>query len=160
LVGTERASVTGNRQRDVRTEIGIHLVGGRGHRVEANTVADSRCGIRLDRCHDASLSANQVAGGWWAVHLVRCDGCRVTGNRVTGMRAFTVSGGAGNEVAANVADGTDTGVLLDEGADATVVTGNHLTGCRVAVLAWDHRGSVIDGNIVTGTREHERIDRT
>jgi alpha-L-fucosidase len=158
LVGTERASVTGNRQRDVRAEIGIHLVGGRAHRVEANTVTDSRCGIRLERCRDASVSANQVAGRWCAVHLEHCDGARATGNRVTGMRAFTVSGGAANELTANVADGTDTGVLLEAGADATVVTGNHFTGCRVAVMAWDHRSSVIDGNIVTGTREHERVD--
>jgi nitrous oxidase accessory protein NosD len=74
------------------------------------------------------------------------------------MRAFTVSGGTGNELAANVADGTDTGVLVEDGAAATVVTGNHLTGCRVAVLTWDDRGSVVDGNLVTGTREHERVD--
>jgi alpha-L-fucosidase len=158
LAGTDRASVTGNRQGDARTEVGIHIVGGAGHRVEANTLAGSRCGIRLERCRDASVSANQVAGRWWAVHLQDGDGCRVTGNRVTGMRAFTVTGGTGNELAANVADGTDTGVLLEHGADGTVVTGNHLTGCRVAVLTWDDRRSTVDGNLVTGSREHDRVE--
>jgi nitrous oxidase accessory protein NosD len=156
--GAERTTVRGNRLDDRRAAVAIDLAGGHGHRVEANTVPDAHDGIRLRDCHGASVSANQVTGRRSAVHLDRCTACRITGNRATGMRAFSVSGGVANELTANVADGTDTGVLLERGAADTEISANHLTGCRVAILAWSHQGTSIGANRITASRDHDLVD--
>ena len=70
------------------------------------------------------------------------------------MRGVSVEGGRDHVVEHNLVERCDTGVLLERGATATRVSSNWLHGCRVGILAWDDRGSMLTGNAISEARQH------
>lgn len=157
-MGCERVAVTGNRQSGLRWGAGIDLNDGSGHRVDANEVEGDLCGVRLRRASGATVTGNRCTTRWWGVEIRGCRDTEVVGNRlVRTMRATNVNGGSGNRVAANVAERCDSGVLVEGGAEGTRVEGNRLDGCRVGILLWNDRDTVVGTNAVTGSRDHDRV---
>jgi hypothetical protein len=175
-LGADRVTVTGNRitaaagpgsgwvrgsfpppPDGTPTEVGIHVVGGSDHRIDANTIDHVRCGIRLEGTYDANVSANAAYASQRAIDLERTTRAVVTGNQCRGGRAISVAGGANNQVTANIPDHTDTGLVLTDGASGTVATGNQFLGCRVGLLAWSHERSDLGGNRFVECREHDVV---
>jgi nitrous oxidase accessory protein NosD len=157
-LGSERISVTGNRQSDHRWGTGIDVVGGCDHRIDANETDGDLCGIRVRETEDALVTGNRCTTRWWGIHLDRATGTEAAGNRlVRTMRAVNVTGGADNRVSANVAEHCDTGVLVERGASATSIGSNRIDGCRVGILLWADDDTAVGPNTVTGSRDHDRV---
>lgn len=153
----DRVTVTGNRISasplrpvgSLATGAGVVVRGGVEHRIDANTITGVDTGIRLVGSTDATVASNAAHARRWAIHLDHCEGADVSGNQCRGGRAFTITGGNDNHVMANIADGTDTGLLLEAGAGATVASANQFVGCRVGILSWSHHASALDPNRFT-----------
>lgn len=137
-VGIDRLAVSRCTLRGMRWDVGIHLVGGSGHRVDGCALTDHLCAIRLERTVGTEVRGNVVRARWWAVHLIDTDGCHVHANSMAStMRAVDVDGGTHAVVSGNsVADG-DSGCIIERGASGTLVRGNRWERCRIGLLAWD-----------------------
>ena len=137
--GCNEITVRGNRQHGIRWGVGLDLIGGSGHVIEDNDVSDDLCGIRLTGVDaNRGWSGNRVRTRWWGVHLRSCTGCESRDNEVERtMRAQCVEGGAGNTVAGNTARRCDSSVLVEQGAQDTIIRDNQADDCRVDTLVWE-----------------------
>ncbi|MEO9224557.1 MAG: alpha-L-fucosidase [Acidimicrobiales bacterium] len=140
------------------TGVGISIVAGDDHRIDANTVEDFAGAIQLHATSGAAVSANAAFAGQQGIELRLAQDSVVTGNQCRGGRAIAVIGGRSNNLTANIADRTDTGLLLDGDAAATTASGNQFVDCRIGILAWSHTGSALDGNQFTDCWEHDVVD--
>lgn len=140
------------------TGVGISIVAGRDHRIDANTVEGFAGAIQLHATSGAAVSANAAFAGQQGIELRLAHDSVVTGNQCRGGRAIAVIGGRSNNLTANIADRTDTGLLLDGDAAATTASGNQFVDCRIGILAWSHTGSALDGNQFTDCWEHDVVD--
>jgi len=157
-LGGQAVRITGNRQSGLRWGAGVDLNDGEGHRIDANTISGDLCGVRIRRATDVRVTGNHCTTRWWGIELDGVHEGEVSGNRVVrAMRAVNVNKGADNRVVANVAERCDTGVLVEQGAEATELTANRLDRCRVAVLLWDSPDTEQSANTVTGSRDHDLV---
>jgi alpha-L-fucosidase len=155
LDGTADSLVAGNFQHGLRWGVGIEISGGSGVTVEHNECHDDLCAIRVAGSAGARVERNRIETRWFGVHLRDAVGATVRRNRVgRTMRAVSVEGGRDNLVELNIVERCDTGVLLERDATATSVRENWLHGCRVGILAWGDRGSMLAGNAISEPREH------
>ena len=155
--GGERITVTGNRIEGPAPAVGVVIEGGADHRVDANTITGLERAIALVDTVEANVSANAAFATREAIRLDRTENTIVTGNQCRGGRAVTVAAGHGDEITANIADRTDTGLLLIDGAVGTMARGNRYVGCRVGILAWSHEASELDGNHFDASRDHDIV---
>jgi alpha-L-fucosidase len=157
-LGGQAVRITGNRQSGLRWGAGIDINDGSGHRIDANNVDGDLCGIRVRRATDVRIAGNHCATRWWGIELTSVDDGEVSGNRIVrSMRAVNVNKGSNNRVVANVAERCDTGVLVEQGAEATELTANRRDRCRVAVLLWNSADTEQSANTVTGSRDHDLV---
>jgi alpha-L-fucosidase len=136
--GCQDVTVRGNRQSGIRWGTGIDVIGGTGHVVEGNDLADDLCAVRLTGVTHSRVIGNRVRTRWWGIHLRDSTSCESRGNEVTRtMRAQCVEGGFGNTVAENVAHRCDSSVLVEQGARDTEVRNNLADDCRIDTLVWE-----------------------
>lgn len=136
--GVERVTVSRCTLRGMRWDVGIHLTGGSGHRLDGCELTDHLCAVRLTRTIGTEVRGNVVQGRWWAIHLVDTEDCHVHANAITAtMRAVDVDGGAQAVVSGNAVIDGDSGCIVERGAAGTLVSGNRWERCRIGLLAWD-----------------------
>jgi alpha-L-fucosidase len=159
LMGTNRCTVTGNRQSGLRWGSGIEVNDGEGHRIDANDLDGDLCAVRLRRTVAARVTGNRIESRWWGIHLEDARDTDVSGNRVTRtMRALNATGGQGNRFTANVAERCDSGVLLERRCADTEVGGNRIDRCRVGVLLWGDQHTRLAANSITDSRDHHLVE--
>jgi alpha-L-fucosidase len=129
--------------------VGIDIVGGTGHRFEANEIRDHLGAIRVRASAGVSVRRNHLRARWWGVRLTGCEGATVTANLVDAtMRAVDVNGGTEIEVAGNVVTGGDSGCVIWAGTTHATVVDNRWERCRIGLLVWDAPGVHIGPNRV------------
>lgn len=161
LDGTTDATVTGNYQHGLRWGVGIEIIGGADATVEQNECHDDLCAIRIAGSTGGCVAQNRIKTRWFAIHVRDATGVTVRRNRVARtMRAVSIEGGRDHVVELNTVERCDTGVVLERDATATRVSENWLHGCRVGILAWDDRGSVLSGNAISEPRQHAVVANT
>ena len=156
--GADRVTITGNRLTGGSRPVGIEVDGGIGHRIDGNDIDGPRTAVHLRATDAAQVSANRTRSRAIGIHLDGADHTDVIGNQARDtMRAVDVAGGRGNRVTANVADGCDSGTLVHDGARDTTVELNRWSRCRVALLRWDDRDTLVGTNTVVGSTEHDEV---
>jgi alpha-L-fucosidase len=161
LDATTASTVTGNYQHGLRWGVGIEIIGGADAIVEENECHDDLCAIRIAGSTGGRVERNRMETRWFGVHVRDASGVTVRRNRIARtMRAVSIEGGRDHFVEVNTVERCDTGVLLEREATATRVSENWLHGCRVGILAWDDRGSILTGNAISEAREHAVVANT
>lgn len=141
--------VSRSQLRGMRWDTGIEITGGHGHHIEGCDLSDHLCALRLSATIDTVVRGNTISARWWGVHLRESEAAHIVANRIRAtMRAVDVEGGSDVLVDANaVADG-DSGCLIERGAAAVTVSGNHWSRCRIGVLAWESPDVTVRDNTV------------
>jgi alpha-L-fucosidase len=136
--GVDRLTVSRCVLTGMRWDVGIDATGGTAHDIDTNELTGHLCAVRLTDAVGARVRGNHIEGRWWGIDLVRTEGTSVTGNNAARtMRAVGVNGGMAIEVSGNVATDGDSGCLVEGGAAAVIVSGNHWERCRVGLMVWD-----------------------
>jgi alpha-L-fucosidase len=121
-----------------RWDTGIDLVGGADHEVDSCEIANHLCAIRATDTNGTVVRGNNVEGRWWGIHLQRTERAHVHGNQISHtMRAVDVDGGNSAVVEGNAVTDGDSGCIVERGATACHVAGNHWERCRIGLLAWE-----------------------
>ncbi len=155
LDGVTDTIVTGNFQHGIRWGAGIDVSRGARVTVEHNECHDDLCAIRLADTEDGRVEHNRIETRWFGIHVRDARGVVVRRNRIRRtMRAVSVEGGRDHVVERNLVERCDTGVLLERDATATLVTENWLHGCRIGILGWQDRDTVLWGNAISEARDH------
>ena len=158
--GAERLTIRGNQVHGLRWGPSLDIVGGSDHEITDNDLFDDMQPMRLTGVSRATVADNRGRGRWWGIHLRGCTKVVVRANTVEHTaRAVCVEGGRDNRVEGNRAFRCDTGVLVEQGAVGTVISGNELERCRVGLLLWEQEGSTLTGNVITGSRHHDVVTR-
>ena len=161
LDGTTKSVVTGNFQHGLRWGVGIEISGGADVIVDHNECHDDLCAIRIVGSGNARVERNRIETRWFGVHVRDGTGATVRRNRIVHTDpGVSVEGGRDHLVERNLVERCDTGVLLERDATATRVSENWLHGCRVGILAWSDRGSILTGNAVSEPRDHAVVANT
>jgi len=154
-MGTNRVTVRGNYQHGLRWGAGIECNGGSGHVIADNECRDDLCAIRCTSTADVEIAHNRYETRWFGIHLLDARGTRVSRNQSwRTMRGVDVEGGEGNHVEKQLAEHCDSGVVVEGGAEGTVVTDSWLHDCRLGVLIWGAGAVELHGLAVSAPRDH------
>lgn len=134
----ERLVITRSTVRGMNWDIGIEINGGAGHVLDSNELEYLIAGIRLRSTADVEIRGNRMSTRWWGVHLIDAQQTTVVANHFEGTtRAVHVYGGAHTSVIGNAAHDGDSGCLVEAGAVATSIEGNHWSRCRLGLMTWE-----------------------
>ncbi|MGA9275352.1 alpha-L-fucosidase [Ilumatobacter sp.] len=118
--------------------VGVELRGGGGQKLDSNRLSGHLCAVRVSETTGTTIRGNTMSGRWWAIHLDHCEDAHVHGNRISWtMRAVDIDGGTQAVVDGNAVTDGDSGCVVQDGASACEVYGNHWDRCRIGLLAWD-----------------------
>jgi len=135
-------------------ETGVSIIGGSDHEVEGCEFIDHLCAIRLDNTENTTIRGNHFTSRWWAIHLRDTAATHVVANSITAtMRAVDVDGGVDVLVDGNAVSAGDSGCIVERGATAVTVSGNHWSRCRIGLLVWDAGDVWHHSNITAGLLE-------
>jgi alpha-L-fucosidase len=136
--GVDHVSVLRSTLTGMQWDCAIDLDGGTGHVVESCDIHDVLEGVRLTRTIDAEVRGNRIRARWWGVRAVDSEASEIAANAFDHtMRAVDVDGGTLAEITGNAVRDGDSGCIVQRGASATVVAGNHWERTRIGLLAWD-----------------------
>lgn len=154
-VGTNRVTVRGNYQHGLRWGAGIECNGGTGHVIAHNECRDDLCAIRCTSTTEVEISFNRYETRWFGIHLLDARATLVSRNQSwRTMRGVDVEGGAGNRIEKQLAEHCDSGVVIEGGAEGTVVAESWLHDCRLGVLIWGAGAVELHGLAVSAPRDH------
>jgi nitrous oxidase accessory protein NosD len=154
-MGTNRVAVRGNYQHGLRWGAGIECNGGAGHTIEHNECRDDLCAIRCTSTENVEITNNRYETRWFGIHLLDTRHTLVSRNRAwRTMRAVDIEGGAGNRVEKQLAEHCDSGVVIEGGAAASVLTDSWLHDCRLGILVWGAGDCEVQGVAVSAPRDH------
>ncbi len=147
VISGDQSAVNNCRLGGTPSAIGIHIIGGGGHRISGCELHGHRSAIVLVGADNSLVTANSVSARLSACELRNCQGVQAIDNSVAAtMRAFTVSAGSGVVIGDNIVSDGDTACLVECGAVDTRVVGNRADRCRLGVLVWDSPSTVIGTN--------------
>ncbi len=139
--GVQRLAITRCQFTGMRWDVGIHLIGGSGHRVSSCDLQDHLCAIRVSEATDVEIRGNNLSARWWGVHLERTSGVHVHGNFINHtMRGIDIDGGSQAMIDGNAVCDGDSGCIVEWGASDCEISGNRWERCRIGVLAWEAVG--------------------
>jgi alpha-L-fucosidase len=139
--GVQRLAISRCQFTGMRWDVGIHLIGGGGHRVSSCDLQDHLCAIRISEATDVEIRGNNLSARWWGVHLERTSGVHVHGNFVNHtMRGIDIDGGSQAMIDGNAVCDGDSGCIVEWGASDCEISGNRWERCRIGVLAWEATG--------------------
>jgi alpha-L-fucosidase len=157
-VGANDATIRGNYQHGLRWGAGIECNGGRGQLIEANECRDSLAAIKCTATHNVEIVRNRYETRWFGIHLLDAHNSRCYRNQAWHtMRAVNVEGGTGNRVEKQLAEHCDSGVMIEGGAEGTVVAESWLHDCRIGVFIWGAGTVSLEGNAISKPRDHEIV---
>src|SRR5262249_5373021 len=129
--------------------------GGSDHLVESNELQDDLCAIRIADATNVQVVHNRYETRWFGIHV---DASRdVTPRRNQAwrtMRALSIERSEDVVVERNLAEHCDTGALVERDAQRCQVIENWFHDCRVGVLCWDDRSTVVRDNAISEPRDH------
>ncbi len=150
----DHVTVTRSIFRGMHWDCGVDLAGGSGHVIDSCEFDNHLVAIRLTGTAGALVRGNAISARWCAVELIDTEGSVVLGNAVHNtMRAVDVDGGTLAEVSGNAVGDGDSGCVVQRGASATTVAGNHWERCRVGLFAWDAGDVVHRENVCSDIHE-------
>jgi len=157
LLGATGCEVRANYQHGLRWGVGIMMAGGAGHVVADNECRDDLCAIRVAGTDQSRIEHNRTETRWWGIHVLDACNTVVRSNRAWHvMRAVNVEGvGArGNVVERQLAEHCDTGVVIERGADDTIVRDSWFHDCRVGLLVWEAGAVTVTDTAISEPRDH------
>jgi alpha-L-fucosidase len=135
--GADRLSLSHCELTGDGTDIGVLLRGGGEHHIDSCEFSGHRCAVRADNTTGTAVHGNNISAGWWGVRLEHTETAHVHGNQIRDtMRAVDVDGGTQAQVDGNAVFDGDSGCVLQRGAAACQVYGNHWERCRTGLIAW------------------------
>jgi parallel beta-helix repeat protein len=132
------------------SDTGVGVAGRRGVTISGGTISGFDRGVGLDearanRVSGLTLTGNSRSG----ISVVGASDNQIAHNTARGNHVgiYLTDAATGNRLEANTVSGNEQGITLD-GADATTVAGNHLSG-NADNLIIVGTGNAVSGNVVT-----------
>ena len=155
LLGAEAALVRANYQHGLRWGAGIEVHGGADHVVAENELRDDLCAIKCVETTNVRVERNRYETRWLGIHLLNARASSLYRNRaLRTMRAVTLEGGTANRVEKQLAEHCDSGLVVEGGAEATLLADSWFHDCRVGVYAWAVGEIELRNNAISEPREH------
>jgi alpha-L-fucosidase len=155
-IATNRSTIRGNYQHGLRWGAGIEMNGGSDHVIDNNECRDDLCAIRCTMTEDVEIVRNRYETRWFGIHLLDAQRSRLYRNQAwRTMRAVGIEGGAANRVEKQLAEHCDSGVMIERGAQHTIVTDCWLHDCRVGVFVWEAGDVETTGNAISDARDRD-----
>jgi alpha-L-fucosidase len=157
--GADRVCVSHCELRGNRWDVGIRLDGGEEHVVDSCEIVDHLCAVRAVGTSGSEVHANDVTARWCGVQLRQTERAHVHANRFRRtMRAIHVVGGTLAVIDGNAVLDGDSGCVLEAGAAACRISGNHWERCRIGLLAWEAGELRLDDNHGVDLHEPEHAE--
>jgi alpha-L-fucosidase len=154
-MGADRVTVRGNYQYGLRWGAGIEVNGGDGHLIEYNECRDDLCAIRCTSTAHVDIKGNRYETRWFGIYLLDArDTCASRNQAWHTMRAVDIEGGRDNRIDTQLAERCDSGVVVEGGADGTLVTDSWLHDCRLGLLVWGAARCDVRNVAITAPRDH------
>ena len=139
--GADRLSLSHCELTGDGTDVGVALGGGGEHHIDSCEFSGHRCAVRAVDTTGTAVHGNNISAGWWGVLLEHTETAHVHGNQIRDtMRAIDVDAGTQAQIDGNAVFDGDSGCVLQRGATACEVSGNHWERCRTGLIAWDVTG--------------------